>query len=56
MNLNNLTRYFLTFIRISDLLKDIGVVKDVVELVVTFEDEDGGDVDGPIIKFWNASK
>jgi len=39
--------------RISDLLKDIGVVKDIVELVVTFEDEDGGDVDGPIIKFWN---
>lgn len=29
------------------------MTKDIVELVVTFEDEDGGDVDGPIIKFWN---
>jgi hypothetical protein len=31
----------------------MGITKDVVELVVTFEDEDGGDVDGPVIKFWN---
>jgi hypothetical protein len=29
------------------------VTKEQVELVVTFEDEDGGDVDGPIVKFWN---